>query len=144
VADKKPGNILIINVILAMKAFVFAATIIVFIFIKDVNPNERSFLSGMRRAIYEKFNLKSEDAHYFLGYLIGQLLIPIILTGLIFVFLKERKFWPMIIVVILDILYGLPVGIPVLSILILILVCSLPARNYFKGIENNPEDKVLL
>src|SRR4051812_32267063 len=85
---KKPQNISIITIILAFKAFVLATIIIVFFFVKDIDPKENSFFSGVRRAFQERLGLSSDDPNYSLGYLIGQLLIPIILTGLIFIFLK--------------------------------------------------------
>jgi hypothetical protein len=94
-------------------------------------------MAGIREGLIEKFNLNSNNLEYEFGRLIGKLFIPILLGILTLVFVVNRKFWSTIIAVSLDLIMGLSQGVPLLTVVILIIILTNPTRNYLK-LKNNP------
>lgn len=135
--SKKPLSVKIVIGLTLVKLIIILLTISLFYVTKDLDPTEGTTMAGIREGLIEKFNLNSNNLEYEFGRLIGKLFIPILLGILTLVFVVNRKFWSTIIAVSLDLIMGLSQGVPLLTVVILIIILTNPTRNYLK-LKNNP------
>lgn len=129
----KPKTINVIKGLLIFRLSLSAIFVILFFFIKDIDPSQRSFLSGLRNGIAASLHSEESDSNVLLGYLIGQLIIPVVLALLQIKFVNARKFIPMLVTVILDLLFGLSQGFSLFPIIILIIILTQPTKGYLKN-----------
>lgn len=135
-------SIKIIIGLLILKAVFLLSIIAIVFFMKDTDPAERTFMNGVRTAIIEKYKLDMSDPSFAIGILVGSLMFTGLFTALNLLFVYSRKFWPLIIFVALDILFGFGShGVPIIPIIILGLTQFTSARNYFR--KTKPELSVL-
>ena len=128
--EKKPVIIQGITALLAVKLVITLLTLILFYFAKDIPQGAETTLASMRDAVVEQFNLDISDPDYAFGQLIGKLIVPSLLTLGALLFILMRKFWPTVVVMTLDFLFGLSQGIPFMAVIILILLWTNPSRDY--------------
>ncbi len=76
--------------------------------------------------------LVSNEFNYSLGLLTGTLIFPFALSALGLMFIRKRKYTPLIIVVVLDLLIALSRGIPFISVILLVLILMKPSRDYLR------------
>ncbi len=140
---QKPLRVKVVIVMTTLKLAFMLLTIVLFYFTKDLEPGARNAMTGIRDGIIEGYGLNYNDLNYAFGKLIGRSIFPLIFAGLTLYFITLRKFWPTIVAVILDILTGFSLGIPLFTILILIVLLTKPARNYLKGIQPETASDIL-
>ncbi|MEZ4688481.1 MAG: hypothetical protein R3B47_21190 [Bacteroidia bacterium] len=126
----KPITVKVITGLLVFKLIVIFLTIAFFYFTKDIDPNSRSALAGIRDGIIELNDLDKTNFGYALGRLIGKQVIPFLLMILALVFVHERRFWPILIVLFLNLLIEASQGIPLLTIIMIILLWTRSAKSY--------------
>lgn len=129
-SEKKPVIIQGITALLAVKLVIALLTLILFYFAKDLPLGAETALAGMRDAVVDQFGLDISDPDYAFGQLIGKMIVPSLLTFGALLFVLMRKFWPTVVVMTLDFLFGLSQGIPIMAVIILILLWTNPSRDY--------------
>lgn len=92
----------------------------------------QGLISWFMQGMIELFELKTEDMDFALGQLTGKLMVPSVLTLLAYLLLRASKYWPTLIVLALDLMFGLSAGIPVLTIIVLVLLSTKPAREFLQ------------
>lgn len=139
--DKKtmPTSIKAIKILLFFKLSIIVLTVASFWFLKDIDSSTRSVLSGIKDGIIDHFDLAvdNKNTEYQFGRLLGNLLIPFLLIILLIFSIKEKRFIASIIFISIDIVFGLAKGLPILSIILLILILTTSSRIYLKQIAKN-------
>jgi len=86
--------------------------------------------------IYTRKRFGLQNAELEMSVLGGMLSIPFILTVLLIIFVNRKKFWAAVIVVALDLLFGLTQGSGIFGILVLILIWTNPSKEYLTKTSN--------
>jgi len=131
--SKKPTIVKVANGLILMKLITLVLSIALFYFVKDVDSSQQDITSGLKEGLIEAFNISSNDMDYAFGLLIGKLAIPILLLSLALTFFYNRKFGLVVAVMVLVFIVELTKGIPLLSLIILILLLTNPTRGYLKN-----------
>ena len=129
----KPKPINLIKGLLIFRLTLTALIVIIFFFIKDLDNSQRTFWSGLQNGIIASLHSDDSDPTILFGYLVGQALFPVILALLQIKFINDRRYIPMLITVILDLLFGLSQGFTLFPIIILIVILTQPTKNYLKN-----------
>ena len=129
----KPKPINLIKGLLILRLTLTALIVIIFFFIKDLDNSQRTFWSGLQNGIIASLHSDDSDPNILFGYLVGQALFPVILALLQIKFINDRRYIPMLITVILDLLFGLSQGFTLFPIIILIVILTQPTKNYLKN-----------
>ena len=131
--EKKPGAIKAINILSIIKLASIVLVVLTYGIIESTLPEGDPVRAGLHKAFAKSYHMDSADAAYNFGLLIGMLTVPALLATLTLVFVRRRKFVPLVIVASLAVLAGFGQGgVPLIQIAVLFLVLAEPARGYLK------------
>jgi len=111
-----------------------------FVFAFEAEREGQPALAGFRDAILLSFDLDpTEGLPLLIGILLGSLLIPFVLAILGLVFLKSRRWGPMLVLVIIDTIIGMATRNMIICLAALLLFFMIP-RDYFRDKKKEAED----
>ena len=128
--NKKPITVKAITSLLVFKLVVIFLTIAFFYFSKNIDPNSKSILAVIKDAIIVFNDLDTSNFGYALGRLSAKQFIPFVLVIWALIFVHERRFWAILIVLFLNLLIEASQGIPLLTIIMIILLWTRSAKSY--------------
>jgi hypothetical protein len=128
----KPTIVSIAQAVLLLRLLTIILGVVLFaVFRYDFEPGD-SYISWFMQGMIDLFELKIEDMDFALGQLTGKLVVPSVLTLLAYLLLRATKYWPTLIVLAIDLMFGLSAGMPVLTIAVLVLLSTKPAREFLQ------------
>jgi len=134
--DKKPFSVRILLGLIFLKILVAPIILALYLMTGDVDASDMSFLAGIRQAINNNFGVGYGISGGNTGYLIGKMLIPLLVVFALLFTVSRRKFKWAVVAVCFDLLVSMAGGMPVMSIVILVLVLTNPTKRYLQRKDN--------
>ena len=130
--DQKPPSVRLLLGLTLFKIIVAPAILAAYLMTGDVEESDRSFANGLRTVINNRFDVGYGISAYGVGFIMGEMAIPLLILFLLLAMVIRRNFVWAIVAVSLDLLVSFRAGPPVLSIVMFLLVLTNPTKNYLK------------